>query len=129
MPPFRQNHNGRCEDWARRIELAVGEVDATFDLPSDWEVLKEDTGRWTKELRILMDHIHQKGGLPVGNDGGETDAVFNALTAGMDNTIDVIRKELTNPPSLQTFAALEYLRGRIALHTESTALITGHFDR
>jgi hypothetical protein len=126
---FRQNYADRCEELVREIEWVEGDVSQSLDLPPAWDPLKGDMKRWMDALRTLMDGISLKGELPEDNDGGETDTVFTILTAGMDDTVDSIRDALTNPPSQQSIAILEHLRMRVALHAESTALITRHLDR
>jgi hypothetical protein len=130
MPRFQKNRAERYEELVRELQLVLDNVSKARDLLPDEDLLKSDARRWILVLNILVDAVCQKGDLPENDDDDtESESVHMVLSKGMDDTVESIRGVLTCAPSLQTAATLQRLRRRVALHTESTSLITGLLDR
>jgi hypothetical protein len=130
MPRFQKNRAERYEELVRELQSVLDNVSKARDLLRDEDLLKSDARRWIHVLNILVDAIYQKGDLPENDDDDtESESVHMVLSKGVDDTVESIRGVLTCAPSLQTAATLQRLRRRVALHTESTSLITGLLDR
>ncbi|KUJ16669.1 uncharacterized protein LY89DRAFT_781965 [Mollisia scopiformis] len=132
MSVCHQSHIDRCEELVGKLEQILHDVNGTHDthdVQPEGLRLEDDMKRWTEALKIHIDAIRQKGEVSQHNDSSGADTIFSVLSNGMDDTIDLIRDTATLPSLQQTTRMLSDLRMRVALHTESTTLITDHLDR